>query len=75
MGKKTILVVLDDDLYNDIHKLMGYVLVSDDIMVEKMHVGSNQDFYRRLMICGISKLKLEWEQKVKEYESKDDNTG
>lgn len=71
MGKKSILVRLDEDLYDDIHKVMGYTLISDGITIDKMHIGQHQDFYRKLVMRGLAQLKKEWDEKVKKYESQD----
>lgn len=75
LGTKTILVRLSEDQYNDIHRLMGYTLVSADkeIIIDRMHTGSKQDFYRKVMQKGINAIKKEWDDKVKKYESQDDN--
>lgn len=67
---------LDESQYNDIHRIMGYVLESDDgVILDRMHIGQHQDFYRRLLSLGVSVLKQEWDKKVKEYEGKDDSKG
>jgi hypothetical protein len=69
--KKSILLKVDEDLYKSIHRLMGHTLVSDGITIEKLHYGKAQDFYRRLLTLGIGVLKKEWDEKVKDFESKD----
>lgn len=73
LGKKSVLLRISEEEYNQIHELMGYKLVSEDkqIVLERMHIGSNQDFYRTLIQRGIGILKQEWEEKKKKYESQD----
>lgn len=74
MAKKTIMVRVDQDLYNTIHTLMGYTLVSDEgLLIKRLHHGNFQDFYRRLLQEGCAIVKTEWEVIKKEYESKDQN--
>jgi hypothetical protein len=74
LAKKSILIRLDEELYDSLHKLMGYNLFSEDgILLDKMHHGSHQDWYRNVITRGINELKKEWDKKVKEYESQDDN--
>ena len=70
--KKSILLRLDEEQYDSIHKLMGHKLISEDgVELERMHIGNNQDFYRRLLSIGVGVLKKEWDEKVKKYESQD----
>ena len=63
---------LDEEQFDSIHKVMGYTLISEDgIVLEQMHIGKNQDFYRKLLSVGLAQLKQEWDKKVKDYESQD----
>jgi len=72
---KRINVRVSEDTYNDIHKVMGYTLVSSDgdLTIERMHrtEDSNESFYRRVLEKGIAMLKKEWDEKVEKYESQD----
>jgi len=41
----------------------------DDILIEKLHQGSHQDFYRTIISRGIKQIKKEWEEKKYELEN------
>lgn len=69
MGKKSILIRLEQSEYDNINNLMCHTLVSDGIVIDKMHFGQKQDFYKRLLTIGINVLKQEWDDKEKKFES------
>lgn len=51
---------------------MGMKLIDqDDILIERLHQGSHQDFYRTIISRGIKQIKKEWDERKKQIESQD----
>ena len=70
MAKKTLRFQIDQDLYDSIHKLMGFTLIVNDVCVFKIHHGNNQEFYRRLLTEGVDKVMKDYQDVKQAYEVK-----
>jgi len=64
---------LDKKTCDTLHTLMD-IEINDKktkIMVYKVHTGSKQSFYRKLVEIGIKKINEELKEKIEEYQNGD----
>lgn len=66
MGKKKILLDIDEDLYNTLKTLQNSVLEDDDFSFFKIYSCSDQSWFRYVMKMGSIQIKRDLEKWKKE---------